>query len=78
LLSVEKGVFPEFLIYKTSSDGILKVAGQIDLLIKDGWDIYIIDHKTNKEIKKKSYFDRIKKKSVSMKFPLANLDDCNY
>lgn len=78
LLSVEKGVFPEFLIYKTSSDGILKVAGQIDLLIKDGWDIYIIDHKTNKEIKTKSFFDRIKKKSVSMKFPLSNLDDCNY
>lgn len=78
LLSVERGVFPEFLIYKTSSDGILKVAGQIDLLIKDGNDIYIVDHKTNKEIKKRSFFNQVKKSSVKMKFPLGNLDDCNF
>lgn len=78
LLSVERGVFPEFLIYKTSSDGLLKVAGQIDLLIKDGNDIYIIDHKSNKEIKKKSFYDKNKKKNISMKFPLNHLDDCNY
>lgn len=45
LLDVERGVFPEFLVYRKSDDGILKVAGQIDLLVKDGNDIYIIDYK---------------------------------
>jgi len=40
-LDLDKGIYPEYLISKTSSDGILKVAGQIDLLIKDGKDIYI-------------------------------------
>lgn len=45
LLSVERGVFPEYLIYTVSRDGKFKLAGQIDLLIKDGNDIYIIDYK---------------------------------
>lgn len=45
LLDIEKGVFPEYLIYRTSSDGKFKLAGQIDLLIKDGNDIYIYDYK---------------------------------
>ena len=55
-LDLEKGVYPEFLISLKSSDGIL----QIDLLIKDGNDIYIYDYKTNKEIKKRSYYDQSK------------------
>lgn len=45
LLSVERGVFPEYLIYRVSEDGLFKLAGQIDLLIKDGNDIYIFDYK---------------------------------
>lgn len=44
-LDLEKGIYPEFLISLKSSDGILRVAGQIDLLIKDGNDIYIYDYK---------------------------------
>lgn len=44
-LNEEKGIYPEYLIYKVSKDGVLKVAGQIDLLIKDGNDIYILDYK---------------------------------
>ena len=59
-LDLEKGVYPEFLVSLKSSDGILRVAGQIDLLIKDGNDIYIYDYKTNKEIKKRSYYDQTK------------------
>jgi hypothetical protein len=35
-------------------------------------------NKSNKEIKTKSYFDNRTKKSDKMKFPLNNLDDCNY
>ena len=45
LLAVEHGVFPEYLIYRVSDDGIFKIAGQIDLLVKDGNDIYIFDYK---------------------------------
>ena len=77
-LDLEKGIYPEYLIYRTSSDGVLKVAGQIDLLVKDGNDIYIYDYKTNKEIKQKSYFNRNKKSYECMKFPLNNVMDCNY
>ncbi len=42
-LDLEMGVYPEFLISKISSDGLLKVAGQIDLLIKEGNDITLVD-----------------------------------
>lgn len=44
-LDLENGVYPEFLISKTSKDGLLKIAGQIDLLVKKGNDIHIIDWK---------------------------------
>lgn len=68
-LDLEKGVYPEFLVSLKSSDGILRVAGQIDLLIKDGNDIIIVDYKTNKEIKKHSYFDKNKFSRIMMKYP---------
>lgn len=77
-LDLEKGIYPEFLIHRTSSDGFLRVAGQIDLLIKDGNDIYIYDYKTNKEIKTKGYYDRSKNKTECMKYPLNNIPDTNY
>ena len=77
LLNVDKGVFPEYLIYRISDDGEFKLAGQIDLLIKDGNDIYIIDYKTNKKIDEKSFFDSGTKKHTMMKYPLNNLMDCN-
>lgn len=77
-LDLEKGVYPEFLISLKSQDNWLRVAGQIDLLIKDGNDIYLADYKTNKEIKQKSYYNKQTKKYQMMKFPLNNLMDCNY
>lgn len=77
-LDLEKGIYPEYLIAVTSADGILKVAGQIDLLIKNGNDIYIIDWKSNKEIKTKSFYDRSKKSTTRLKAPLSHLDDCNF
>lgn len=43
--NIERGILPEYLVYRESPDGILKIAGQIDLLIKDGNDIYIGDYK---------------------------------
>lgn len=77
-LDLDKGLYPEFLISKKSSDGILRVAGQIDLLVKDGNDIWIIDYKTNERIDKKSYYNRYTQSSVKMKYPLNTLDDCNF
>lgn len=44
-LDMKQGVYPEYLISYESEDGMLKIAGQIDLLIKDGNDIYVIDYK---------------------------------
>lgn len=76
-LSVDRGIFPEFLVHFTTQDGLLKVAGQIDLLIKDGNDIYIIDHKTNKKLNFKSGFDSTTKKNATMLYPINNLMDCN-
>lgn len=44
-LDMECGIYPEYLIYRKSDDGYLKIAGQIDLLVKNGNDIWIIDYK---------------------------------
>ena len=77
-LDLERGVYPEFLIAVTSRDGILKVSGQIDCLIKNGNEITILDWKTNGEIQKESYYNRSTKQHQMMKFPLNNIQDSNY
>jgi ATP-dependent exoDNAse (exonuclease V) beta subunit len=74
----EQGVYPELLLSRVSEDRVLRIAGQADLVIIDGTDVYILDYKTNKEIKKASYFDRKTKKSQMMKYPLNNLQDTNF
>jgi ATP-dependent exoDNAse (exonuclease V) beta subunit len=78
ILDLDKGVYPEFLIACNSQDGFLRIAGQIDLLIVNGNDVYIVDFKSNKEIKKSSFYDKKKKSNVMMKFPINNLQDCNF
>lgn len=77
-LDLENGVYPEYLISRVSEDGKLRIAGQIDLLVKKGNKIIIADWKTNKKIETKSYFNNKTKTSVKMKFPLNTLDDVNY
>lgn len=77
-LDLENGVYPEYLISRVSEDGKLRIAGQIDLLVKKGNKITIADWKTNKKIETKSFFNNRTKTSVKMKFPLNNLDDVNY
>lgn len=73
VLDLDRGVYPEFLISATFGD--LTILGQIDLLIVDGLDAYLGDYKTNREIKKTSYFDQRKKRYQMMKAPLNNLMD---
>jgi hypothetical protein len=38
----------------------------------------IVTHNTNKEIKKTSFYNKNKKSNEMMKFPLNNLQDCNF
>lgn len=77
-LDLEDGVYPEYLISRVSDDGILRLAGQIDLLVKKGHHYTIIDHKTNKSIDKKGYYNSATRTTAKMKYPLNNLEDCNY
>ena len=44
-LDLEYGIYPEYLIYYDNPKLDLHIAGQIDLLIKNGNDIFLIDHK---------------------------------
>lgn len=76
VIELERGVYPEFLIY-ADFDGLL-VSGQADLLICDGLDVYLGDYKTNREIKKTSYFDQRRKKYQMMKPPLNNIMDSTF
>lgn len=77
-LDMEYGVYPEYLIYRESDDKILRLAGQVDLIVKSGNDIWVIDHKSNKKIDLKSGFNTQTKTTAKMKYPLNSLDDCNY
>lgn len=38
----------------------------------------LVTHNTNKKIETKSFFDNKTKKSIMMKYPLNNIQDCNY
>ena len=71
----DKGVYPEYLVHYV--DGNLRLAGQIDLLIKDGCNIIIVDYKTNKKLDEKSFFNSKTKKYEMMKYPIQNIMDCN-
>lgn len=77
-LDLEYGVYPEYLIYRESDDGVLRIAGQVDLIVKSGNEITIIDHKTNKKIDQKSGYDSATRSNVKMRYPLNNLQDCNF
>lgn len=44
-LDLECGVYPEYLISRVSEDGKLRIAGQVDLLVKNGNKIIIGDWK---------------------------------
>lgn len=77
-LDLEYGVYPEYLIYRESDDGILRIAGQIDLIVKSGNEIIICDYKTNKKIEQKGFYNTKTKSSAKMKYPLNNLEDVNF
>jgi len=77
-LDIDYGVYPEYLIYRKSDDGILRLAGQIDLLIKQGNEIICVDYKSNSEIKTKGSYDSNTRSTINMKYPLNTLPDVNF
>lgn len=77
-LDLEYGVYPEYLIYTESDDHKLRIAGQVDLIVKQGNDIYIIDHKTNEKIDMKGGFNTQTKSTSKMLYPLNTIEDSNF
>lgn len=75
-LERENAVMPEFLIYYSCPHNIVHLAGQVDILIKKGNDLYIQDFKTNKDgIKTRAFFDTAKRQTKKMFYPLNHLED---
>ena len=67
---LEYAILPEYLVYYHSDDGLLNIAGQIDLLIKKGNEISIYDYKSNKNgIDKKAYFNKSTNRTKRMFYP---------
>ena len=76
-LDLDNGIYPEFLMSYITPEG-LHIAGQADLIVKSGNDLDILDWKSNREIKKRGFYNSSKKKNVCLKYPLNNLEDCNF
>lgn len=70
---LEPGVYPEHMVYLRSKG----ICGQSDLVEVVNGKVNIIDYKTNKEIKTKSYVNW-EGLSEKMSLPVTNLDDCNF
>lgn len=77
-LDLENGVYPEYLISWSSPDKVLNLAGQIDLLIKNGNEVTLADHKTNEKIDQKGFFNTATRGTTKMQYPLNTIEDCNY
>lgn len=77
-LDLEYGVYPEYLIYYDNPKIDLHLAGQIDLLVKNGNDIWIVDHKSNKKIDLKGFYNSSTRSSEKLLYPLGHLDACNF
>lgn len=75
-LDLEYGIYPEYLI--SWEEDNLRISGQIDLLIKEGNDLYLIDYKTNaKGVEMESYYNRLTRSYKMMKYPVQDLMDCS-
>lgn len=74
---LEEGMYPEYLMSWISPEG-LRISGQADLICRKGDNIYIYDYKTNKEIKKRGFYNQVTKKNKCLKPPLNNLEACNF
>jgi hypothetical protein len=73
LQKLDPGVYPEHMVFLKSAG----ICGQSDLVEVVNDQVFIIDYKTNKEIKTESYvnWEGISEK---LQFPVNNLDDCHF
>lgn len=62
----DNAVFPELLVYNKE----YQIAGQIDLAVKTGKEIQLLDYKTNKAIKTNNPYQ-------NMLPPIEHLEDCS-
>lgn len=74
LLRESSGIYPEYLIYNDEYG----IAGQVDLLVRDGNEISILDYKTGKSIDTQSYYNPKTRSHQKMQYPLHTLMDCNF
>ena len=77
-LDLEYGVYPEYLIYYDNPKLDIHIAGQIDLIVKNGNNIFLIDHKSNKKIDLKGFYSSYTRSTEKLKYPLGTLDNCNF
>ena len=77
-LDMDYGIYPEYLIYYDNPKIGLHIAGQIDLLVKNNNDITIIDHKSNRKIDLKGFYNSSTRTTEKLKYPLGTLDNCNF
>ena len=77
-LDLEYGIYPEYLIYYDNPELGLHIAGQIDLLVKNSNEIWIVDHKSNKKIDLKGFYNSSSRTTEKLKYPLTSLDNCNF
>lgn len=77
-LDLEYGIYPEYLIHYDNPKLGLYIAGQIDLIVKNGNNIWIIDHKTNAKIDLKGFYNGATRTTDKMNYPLGDLDECNF
>lgn len=76
-LDLPRGAYSEYPVSVDCKEFVLK--GKIDLLVKDGNDIIIIDFKTNGKINQKAQsYNQQTRTSQRMLYPLNRLDNCNF
>jgi len=74
----EQAVYPELLLSRISADKKLRVAGQADLVIIDGFDVYVLDYKSNEKMTMKGFYDQRTRSKSTLKYPLNNIEDSNF
>jgi len=76
IISEGNHIYPEVLL-SLNTEGIW-IAGQADKVINIGNEFIVLDYKTNAKIEKKGYYDSSSRSTQKMRYPMNDLDDCNF
>ena len=78
-LNRENVILPEYLIYFSTPDMVISLAGQIDLLVKQGNNLFVLDYKSNaKGIISKAFYDKKARSTKKMYYPIHHLEDTTF